>query len=202
MIVYGTANKELVKEMVAGKCQHCGTQNSVDLHLFQKYAHVFWIPFFPIGKTAVSQCSNCKQILKLKEMPPPLKDVYENLKTQFKTPVWMFSGLALVFILIVAAILSGKKNEERNASLIKSPKSGDIFEIKTKDNQYTAYKVVAVENDSAFVKFNNYETDKASGLSELKEKSDTSYSNEMYGFSKAELKQMLDKGEIINVNRK
>ena len=131
MIVYGSKSKELAKEILTDKCQNCGTQNCIDMHVFQKYAHIFWIPFFPMGKTGVSQCDHCKQVLKLKEMPATLTASYNNLKAQTKTPIWMFSGLALVAVLITIGVISDKKKDEKNAQLILTPQKGDIFEIKT-----------------------------------------------------------------------
>jgi hypothetical protein len=202
MIVYGTKNKELAKEIITDKCPNCGTQNSIDMHVFQKYAHVFWIPFFPTGKTGVSQCDHCKQVLKLKEMPASLKDDYENIKARFKTPLWMFSGLALVAALVAIGIISEKQKGEKNAKFIHAPVAGDIFEIKTKESQYTLYKVDEVNGDSVFVRINNYETNKATGINDLKKKGDSVYSEEAYGFSKNELKQMLEKGEIMDIDRK
>ena len=172
------------------------------MHVFQKYAHVFWIPFFPMGKTGVSQCDHCKQVLKLKEMPASLTASYDNLKSQTKTPIWMFSGLALVAVLITIGVINDKKKDEKNAQLILTPQSGDIFEIKTKDNQYTLYKIDQIQGDSVFVRVNNYETNKATGIDDLKKKGDNAYSEEVLGLSKSELKVMLDKGEIIDVDRK
>jgi hypothetical protein len=199
MIIYGSKSKELAKEMLTDKCQNCGTQNCIDMHVFQKYAHVFWIPFFPMGKTGLSQCNHCKQVLKRKEMPAILTASYENLKAQTKTPIWMFSGLALVAVLITIGVISDNKKDEKNAQLILTPKTGDIFEVKTKDNQYTLYKVDQVEGDSVFIQTSNYEVNKISGLDDLKKKD---YSTDSYGFSKNELKEMLNKGEIIDIDRK
>lgn len=202
MIIYGSKNKELAKEIVTDKCENCGKQNSIDLHLFQKYAHVFWIPFFPTGKTGVSQCDHCKQVLKLKEMPASIRLNYDNLKAQTKTPIWMYSGLGVVFFFITVIIFSGIENDKKNKQLILTPQHGDIFEIKTKDNQYTLYKIAEVQSDSVFVRVNNYETNKATGLGELKSKGEETYSDGVFGFSKAELKVMLNKGEIINIIRR
>jgi hypothetical protein len=198
MIVYGSRSKELAKDILTDQCPNCGKQNSIDMHVFQKYAHVFWIPIFPMGKTGVCQCDHCKQVLSLKEMPASLVISYNNLKEKAKTPIWMFSGLALLAILITIGIISGKKNDEKNAKLILSPKAGDIFEIKVSDNQYTLYKVNEVLGDSVFVQINDYETNKVTGLNDLKKEA---YSEEVMGFSKAELKQMLEKGEIIDIER-
>jgi hypothetical protein len=76
------------------------------MHLFQRYAHVFWIPLFPIGKTGVSQCSHCKQILKLKEMPFALRLSYENMKSQTTTPFWVFSGSAVIAVIFVLSFFA------------------------------------------------------------------------------------------------
>lgn len=199
MIVYGSKSTELAKENLTDKCPNCGTQNSIEMTVFQKYAHVFWIPFFPMGKTGMCHCENCKQVLELKEMPDSLKASYENLKAKTKTPIWMFSGLALLAILITIGIITSKKNDEKNAQLILTPQIGDIFEIKTKDNQYTLYKIDQVEGDSVFVQTNNYETNKRTGLDDLKNKE---YSEDVFGFTKTELKQMLENGEIVDIERK
>jgi len=199
MIVYGSRSKELAKDILTDQCPNCGKQNSIDMHVFQKYAHVFWIPFFPMGKTGVSQCDHCKQVLSLKEMPASLVISYENLKAKAKTPIWMFSGIAVLAILITIGFISDKQNDEENARLILMPQAGDVFEIKLGRKNYTLYKVAQVEGDSVFVQLNNYETNKVSGLNELKKET---YSEEVLGFSKTELKQMLERGEIIDIERK
>jgi zinc-ribbon family len=202
MIIYGTKAKEIAKEILTDKCQNCGKQNSIDMHVFQKYAHVFWIPFFPIGKTGISQCDHCKQVLKLKEMPASLKISYDNLKAQSKSPFWMFSGLALVAVLITIGIVSDKQKDQKNAKLILAPQAGDIFEIKLPTNQYTLYKVAEVSNDSVYLQINNYETNKISGLADMKKKGDAVYTEFTLPFSKKTLTDMLSSGEIIDIDRK
>ncbi len=201
MIIYGSRNIQLAKEIIIDKCPHCGAQHSVEMYVFQKYAHVFWIPFFPMGKSAISQCEQCKQVLKGNEMPEPLKSDYETLKAQTKTPVWTFAGLALVAIFISMGVYSDNKQDEKNAQLIAAPKSGDVFEIKTADNQYTLYKVDHVNGDTAFLRMHQFETNQSSGIAELKQKGDTAFSEENLPFLNAELKEMLKKGEIQNVVR-
>lgn len=198
MIIYGSRNIEVAKEHIFEKCPHCGTSNSIDMHVFQKYAHVFWIPFFPMGKSGVSQCDHCKQILKEKEMPEALMSNYQTLKASSRTPVWTFSGLALVAILITFGIISDQKKDAKNAQLILAPKAGDIFEVKTKEGQYTLYLVGEVKADSVYIRANNFEVNKASGLYKLKEKG---FSEDVYGFSKAEIKTMFDNGEILDIER-
>ena len=168
---------------------------------FPKVCTHFWIPFFPIGKTAVSQCNHCKQVLKLKQMPPSLTNPYDNLKSQSKTPIWTFSGLALTAVLITIGVVSEKNKDQRNAKIILTPRKGDILEIKTKENQYTLYKVDQVQGDSVLVRLNKYETDKLTGVDDLKTKGENAYSDEEFSLAKSELKLMLEKGEIIDIDR-
>jgi hypothetical protein len=202
MIIYGTKAKQVAKEIISEKCTNCGTQMSIDMHVFQKYAHIFWVPLFPIGKTGVSQCDHCKQVLKSNEMPSSIKIAYENLKGQSKTPIWMFSGLALIALIIISGTISSRNKDEKNAKLILAPQKGDIFEIKTKEKQYTIYKVDEVTTDSVFILVNSFETNLLKGLKDIKSKGESSFINDAYGFSKKELKKMLEDGEILDIDRR
>ncbi len=202
MIIYGTKGEKLAQEIIATTCPNCGEQNSIQMYVFQKYAHLFWIPFFPMRKTGSSHCNQCSQVLKLEDMPPSLMAPYHILKAKTRTPIWMFSGLAIVLLLIIIGVVSDIKKDEKNAKLILTPQIGDIFEIKTKNNQYTLLKIEYVFGDSVYVRFNLYETDKISGINKLQRNGDNAYTQEIYGFSKAELKKMFDDGNILDIERR
>jgi hypothetical protein len=162
---------------------------------------VFWIPLFPFTKTAVSECGNCKQVLKQSEMPSSLQPTYTTLKSQSKTPFWTFAGLGLLIVLIGTSFISSKNKDERNAQLILAPKSGDVFEIKTPDKQYTLYKVDKVEDNTVYIRMNNYEYNLPSGLRKLKEKGESAYNEELFPIEKSTLKEMLESGEILDIDR-
>jgi len=202
MIVYGQKAKVLTTETLTEKCPNCGAVASVQLSVVQKYAHVFWIPFFPLGKTGVSQCGNCKQVLKLKNMPQSFKDAYDAFKAQAKTPAYMYVGIVLLAIVIAAAVYQSNQDDKKNAQWITAPQRGDIFEIKASDKQFTLYKVDDIVGDTVFVRPNLYETDKLSGLNDLKMKGDTSFAEETLPLLKPALKSMLEKGEIVDIDRK
>lgn len=165
------------------------------------YGHVMFIPLFPFIKTGAIQCSNCQHIFKPKQLDEPVKTSYNNLKRQSKTPLWTFSGLAILAALIVIGTIADKKSEELTTKYVQQPHAGDIMEIKSSDTSYTLYKIGLVEGDSVYVYPNLYETSAERGLSQLKEKGDSVYEEALYGFSKTELKQMLAKGEILKINR-
>jgi hypothetical protein len=202
MIIYGSKATQVATENLSDKCSSCGTQNSIQMTVFQKYAHIFWIPFFPIGKTGATECSHCKQVLQKKEFTENLNSSYETLKSNSKMPIWTFSGLALLSILIIWGVKSNNETAEINAKLILTPQKGDIYEIKKDYKQYTLYKVNNVAGDTVFVFVNQYETNKITGLTDLKNKGDEAFIQEPLPLVKTELKSMLEKGEIIDIDRK
>ena len=197
-ITYGTNAKQLAKEPETGKCPNCGSQNSIDMYVFQKYGHVFWIPFAPMTKTGVSECTSCKQKLELFQMPDLLKTKYEEIKAKTKAPVWTFSGLVLLGLLIIAGTLGAINDNQKNIQFILQPKAGDIYEMVTENSQYTLLKVARVQGDSVFVYINEYETDKQKGLYQLRDKP---FSPGEIAFTKQTLRLMLKEGKILDVER-
>jgi hypothetical protein len=183
MIIFGTKGEKLAQEILATTCPNCGSQNSIYMYVFQQYAHVFWIPFFPIKKTGISQCTECNQVLNPEGMPISLTYAYNELKAKTKTPFWMFSGMALLAVIMIIGVVSEKIRHNNTAQYILAPRHGDIFEIKTTWNTYTFFKVQQVNSDSVFVRFCNYETDRSTGIANLKREHGYDYSPEIFGIS-------------------
>ena len=202
MLIYGSKSTQIASEIINDKCPSCGLPNSIRMTVFQKYAHLYWIPFFPIGKTATTRCSHCKQCLEKDEFTENLKNRYAILKINSKMPIWTFSGLALLTVLIFWGITSLNSLKERNAKLILIPQKGDIYHIKINYNQYTLYKVDNVVGDTVYVLLNQYVTTKSSGLIALKNGGDESFAQILLPIVKTELKSMFDKGKIIDIDRK
>lgn len=111
MIIYGSkAVYVLSRRSKTCICPSCRTQGSIRLFVFRRHAHVFWIPLFPIGKKGMSQCEHCKKVLYTKEMPTPIKREYEILKSKAKGPIWQFTGLAILIVMVIWAFISVKLN--------------------------------------------------------------------------------------------
>ncbi len=202
MIIYGSKSTLITTALVPESCSSCGTHNSVEMAVFQKYGHVFWIPFIPTGKTGVTQCAHCKQVLEKKEFSSSLNLFYQNLKATSKTPLWTFTGLALLLGLIIWGRINGEQVAEERATFISAPQKGDIYEIKTNDGAYTLYKVASLKGDTVFMLASQFVTNKHKGLNDLKSKGVESFLPIPSPITKSELKNMLEKGEIIGVDRK
>ncbi|HZY38853.1 MAG TPA: zinc-ribbon domain-containing protein [Mucilaginibacter sp.] len=199
MIVYGRRATALTTQVLFEPCPNCRATNSIHITVYQRYAHIFWIPMFPLNKTGTSVCSNCRQVLKLGDMPPGLRLAYDNIKSHTKIPVWHFSGLGLIAAVFIVIAISDKNKAEKISKLVLNPKAGDIFELKIKDTVYTLYKIKKVEKDTVFFIANKYQTNDETGLSNLFLKDfDDSVS---YGFPKIALVEMNRKGDIIDIDR-
>ena len=198
MIVYGTKTTLLKSEITWDQCPSCGKANCVQMNVFQRYVHLFWIPFLPAGKTGVSQCTNCRQVLQLKQMPPSLKLSYDNLKTNTKTPLWNFIGIVLIGLALAGFSIQSKNQAERVSKMVLAPKAGDIFEIKLKEDVYTLFKVSKVTGDTVYVADNKYQTNQESGLSDLRNKD---YETVVHSIMIAELVAMDKKDEIMDIDR-
>ncbi|MFN8438321.1 MAG: zinc-ribbon domain-containing protein [Cytophagales bacterium] len=201
MLVYGTKSTLILADQTNEKCSSCGHENCVQMYIHQKYFHIFWIPLFPYKKTAITQCTHCKKALEKKEFSSNLNFYYEKLVTKAKTPIWTFSGLAILAGLITWGTIVGKQNEAKHLEHIEHPLVNDLYKIKTETNQYTVYKVSKVSKDSVYYFVNQFETNKYSGLSDIISKGDASYIPVPVGVSIGELKTKLESGEILGIER-
>ena len=198
MIFYGSAGKEIARGKIRAACTNCQEPNSINLFIVQRYAHVYWIPFIPAAKKAISECTKCNQVLEKKQFPESYKVDYEDLKFHAKTPIWMYTGLGLLAILIVAIFISISLDNTENAELVLAPQKGDIYEIKLSDKEYTLYKVDKVEGNAVYMFENEYATDKSGGVKDLLLKP---FYKESLPVMKSDLKVMLEKGEIMDIER-
>jgi len=101
MIIHGTNLSVIAKEIIPDKCSNCGKQNCIEMIIFQSYAHVYWIPFYPKAKTGASQCLNCNHILQNNEFTDDLIFQYKTLRKKSKTPLWSFIGICILTVFIL-----------------------------------------------------------------------------------------------------
>jgi hypothetical protein len=118
-MIYGTRGKHLgsfqVKDIPCPYCEHVELQN---MSIFGRYAHVMWIPLFPIGKTPVAECTRCKRTYDGADFSEKMHLIGGELGSRVKSPTWMWAGLMLIAGLVVlGAVFNGIAN-----SLPKDPR--------------------------------------------------------------------------------
>jgi hypothetical protein len=198
MIIYGTKAVTVASKNIDTACPHCGTQHAMNLWVVETYGHLFWIPFFPNGKTAVSECRHCKQVLRLNEMPMWLQNEYYELKKTAKVKIWMYSGIALAVVLIIVGVISVQQEKAANKKMVADPRPGDIYELSS-GGGYSLLKVEEIKADTVYAIQSLYESNRSGEMSKIEEKG---FSNEVVPFVKEEIQKMFDDDKIIDVKRR
>ncbi len=202
MIIYGTKAKKIFVENIKEKCPDCGIENQTEFYIFQKYAHVFWIPFFPVGKTAVSQCNHCKKVMKLNEMPSTFKAVYQE-NSKVRAPFWMFIGAAIIGLIIISAIYDDYEKSNNSKEYIQDLHTNDLLEMKLEGGEgYTYYKITEINNDTILFLRNKQVSITQTGLDKIGISQNNFMENEDLFTTKKEVNEKFSSGNILNVVRR
>lgn len=200
MIIYGTNSSTIGTEHLSSEqCYHCEAQGEIQLTALAKYAHIFWIPTFPIRKAVVSQCRHCRELLEEEQMPDNIRDQALRLKSSSNFPWWYYIGLALIACFVVLISISIHQDKQENTQLMLHPKVGDVYEVKIKSNQYTSWKVSHLTKDTVYFYFNQYTVNQLTGIDQIKMK--RNYSEAETGISVAAIQHMFDQDEIMDIDR-
>lgn len=180
-------------------CPSCETQTSMAYAIFGKYAHIYWIPTFPVGKENVLECDHCKKTFTLKELPEQIKHKFNLEKQGSGFPIWYFSGIAIIASIIAIGAYVSKQDDADDINYINSPQIGDVYSIDNGENSYSAMKVYEVTADSVYVLLNDYEIDKKNAIDEI-DKTEY-YTTEKYSFSSKDILNMFNEETIFEVDR-
>ncbi|GGX33937.1 zinc-ribbon domain-containing protein [Aquimarina muelleri] len=104
MIIFGTSNSTIhPKKLEDGSCPYCKTQDNMWIQGYHKYVHIFWIPFFSIGKKVYMVCGHCKGAFEKTEIQDQrlIQSFQDGKKNQIKTPWYHFIGLMLLVMVIL-----------------------------------------------------------------------------------------------------
>ncbi len=194
-ILYGTTKKK-IKTFTDQKttCDLCGGF-SKEYRIYQPCFHIFWIPFFPIGrKYMVVKCSGCNA------QYDTINDPYLS---NTRTPFFMFLGPLLILGFIIFGYFSSKAEQRRYESYINSPGIGDVYLMKTESesgsNLYYFSKIIDIKPDSISMLVGAY--DYSRSVSKM-DTADYFITDFFYTFHKSALKDWWDEGNEKSIERK
>ncbi|QQS36000.1 MAG: hypothetical protein IPM56_17455 [Ignavibacteriales bacterium] len=204
MAFIGIGRKKLSTEAIGSKCPSCGSDEMMMVDIYARYFALLWIPFFPAGKDVKATCPKCGHKPELHTLPTSFFLETEQMKNMTSSPGYLFSGL---FIFLLAAVFfvfrfidSGSKpGQDDFADYLNSPESGDVYEIKTDNGNYSLLKIVDVKDDSVYVKFHVEEKESQSEIKMLS--TDKNFARDVFAFSMEQIKQNYDDGLILNIQR-
>ena len=204
MIFYGTRSSNLKNGKIKNvSCPHCTTDTDMNYSVFGKYAHIYWIPFFPIGRINVAECNNCKSTYELKNLDESVKQKFKKEQdfNPVKTPIWFFSGLFIIATITMSVMYYNNKQDDDEKVFIKNPKVGDLYHFKASEGFYSCMKVQKITKDSIFCLANDMETDQETGIDDIN--IDKNYSlKTIWGYSKKELVELMkDEKFIYQIDR-
>lgn len=204
MIFYGTRGTKIKEGKINNVvCPNCDNLTSMNYGIYGKYAHLYWIPTFPIGKKNIVECNSCKKTFDVKGLPQAIQSKFEFEKQGARTPIWYFTGIVLIVCIIGLIGYSITQDNVENSEQIASPLEGDVYSIQIEgSSHYSTMKVIKVSLDSVFVVYNDYETDRRSGISTIDVEENYSEGvQNVEGYTKDELLFFFEEGTIYDVDR-
>ncbi|GAA4028306.1 hypothetical protein GCM10022409_10510 [Hymenobacter glaciei] len=126
--------------------------------------HLLWIPAFPIGKTSITTCQHCKQVLYFREMPATYQWLVQEAQHHARTPRTQFSLLLLFGAYATISLTINwveKRKEADQPSVVQEPSiteaAGQRYKVNVTDDgrQYGLIEVTAVTADSVEYRMTN-----------------------------------------------
>ena len=180
-------------------CPNCSHKNGLNFSIYGGYVNIIIVPTFPIRRTIIVECNNCKKTYKLGELPAEIKDKFkvQYKKNPVKTPIWQYSGSFILIAILSFAIYTGIQAKKLEKEYIQNPLIGDVY-LLNNDGHYTTLKVKSVLNDNVTIYINDLEVSNYSGIDKINV--DENY-NQIQSYTKQNLKELFDKNVIYQINR-
>lgn len=201
MIFYGRRASRLKDGRINNvTCPDCDALTSYTYSIFGKYAHIYWVPLFPMGKETILECDNCKRTYKAAEVSDTITQKLSFERQGAKTPLWNFAGIGVIACIVCLIIYIGKADKAKEAEYITDPQIGDVYGIKGNlSGYYAAMKVTKVTGDSVYVIHSDFEIDQKSSLSDINK--DEFYTTQLDTFSRAEILSFYEEQFIHDIKR-
>lgn len=101
-MIYGIRKTQIgALNINAEPCKNCFYQGAQTVYVFGRYAHIIWIPIFPLGRKTIAVCPNCQNTLKNVQFSPEMRAQIQQQKKSIKRPLWHYSGLLAALALVV-----------------------------------------------------------------------------------------------------
>lgn len=197
IILFGTRAGHLKTIRLPEQCRNCKTGGSVELIVYQRFAHIFWIPIFPTRKIFTSQCYRCKESLIQEEIKESYPEVYQQYRKKLTAPFWSFTGITLVASIVLLITVLNYVRIVKEQFMIQSPEIDDIYIYVPKEGEYSLWKVSEINGDTVFVLSNSFTTNSIRKISV----SAYSFNKEASPKLRSDLIRMFENKEIVSIER-
>lgn len=201
-LIHGIRRIELSSHTLPNPCEVCEEVGSVQLLVLQPYVHLFWLPLFPLPRRGRTKCEICGCEVKHGQLPLQIKLLFGDLKNIGRTPLWTFSGTAILAVVLPLFVQTMSRHSDKQAALLEEPKAGDIWTIKLGPKHYTLYKVEDVRPDSIFLRMNARELHGGFvALARFESDSENDYTGDWIGYARSQLREFEKHGPLHSISR-
>jgi len=201
-MIIGMRSKVLAKVPLNNNtCNRCEKRFVLELVVLQDYAHFFFIPFIPAGKSGAIRCTNCGLEISNHDLSPADELTYKELKKETTTPIWTFSFVCVLLCLLVIPLLLVKNKpyvESKLEGMIRRPKVGDVYQVKWEEQYYSWFKIDSLSQDSVWLLTNSTSTPIKAGLSAIREEP---YDSLPMILNRNDLKLLYVEHQVIDISR-
>jgi hypothetical protein len=195
LLIYGNRTGRIKKYTDNGQyCPNCKSFD-LDIKVFRRYFHFFFIPFFPTSaKTSAIKCNSCGR-------PVRSDSIQTEYEKRTRTPFYLYSGSILFGSLVLLIVIANQYTQKEKARFVDQPKVGDVYLIRNEENGARVYyflRLSEIKGDTVYAYHSNLQYSQF--ISKLSYE-DFFVKDEELVFTKKELKDMLDKAEINSVER-
>lgn len=192
----GIINATRHKALIADRCPICHRMGEQHLTFTQRI-FVFGFPVFAMAKDATVHCDACSADYPVSMAPSYVSARYAELAPGIKTPVWAYSLLIIMGVLITFALIKAPFDQNKMGELINAPKAGDVYEVRSENKsaifhreRYTEWKVVSYDTGNISMVGSIYEVDDVKEVSKMKDHdSNLKWRDDTATYSKAWLRE-------------
>lgn len=155
MLIWGNTDKVIHTDTIDVSCAECGCSELLAFTM-QKFFTLFYVPTIPLRKTLVYICPECSE-------PYDPKLINNSSiaigKKSVRTPIWGFSGLAVIAVFVAIGAWMDYEDSEKTAVCMESPQVGDRLVFKDEDGSVTPYgfmKIKSMDGDSITLSCGNF----------------------------------------------
>lgn len=199
-IKYKSKERALKSTILNSNCPNCKSTASLQLIVWLKYFTLYWIPFIPLKKRGEIKCTSCKNEFKLGDIVDGKFD-YNVLKSKSRVPIWTFTGLFLLLIILFISINGWMRTQEQMKVYINHPQVNDRYAFKVGAADYTLYKLKQVTKDSVYYIKHKEHVNLSKYLKSNYDDSDSKYNPTIFSASKKEIKVWFEEGLIRKIIR-
>ncbi len=203
MVFFGLRSKKIKSgQLINLNCSYCEENTTMTYSVFAKYFHLYWIPFVPIKRKTVVECNSCYITYEYKELLENMKMKVDREREKYgaKIPLWMYSGLMLLFVLVSWAFYQSGKYDIKEMDYKMNPKKGDIYFLNYTPSNYTTLRIDKVDKDSIYFTLNDTAVHKYTKVFGILNQ--RYYSTKKGTYSRKKVLELFKQDSIISITRK